>query len=49
MDFDKFNWKWIEVGVTPVRIHRKADGAEAYVEFNSAYDADKAMTRHRVL
>ena len=39
----------IEIDVTPVRIHRKADGAEAYVEFYSIGDADKGMTRQRVL
>eukprot|EP00485_Elphidium_margaritaceum_P013837 CAMPEP_0202726482 /NCGR_PEP_ID=MMETSP1385-20130828/184634_1 /ASSEMBLY_ACC=CAM_ASM_000861 /TAXON_ID=933848 /ORGANISM="Elphidium margaritaceum" /LENGTH=679 /DNA_ID=CAMNT_0049392703 /DNA_START=220 /DNA_END=2262 /DNA_ORIENTATION=+ len=36
-----------EIDVTPIRIHRKADGAEAYVEFYSINDTDKAMTRHR--
>merc|ERR1719361_154673 len=36
-----------EIDVTPIRIHRKADGAEAYVEFYSVSDTDKAMTRHR--
>jgi len=36
-----------EIEVTPIRIHRKADGAEAYVEFYSVADTDKAMTRHR--
>merc|ERR1712003_428793 len=36
-----------EIDVTPIRIHRKADGAEAYVEFYSISDTDKAMTRHR--
>jgi len=36
-----------EIEVTPIRIHRKADGAEAYVEFYSIADTDKAMTRHR--
>merc|ERR1719461_2133004 len=36
-----------EAGVTPVRIHRKADGAEAFVEFLNAGDADKAMTRQK--
>ncbi|ETO35830.1 hypothetical protein RFI_01230 [Reticulomyxa filosa] len=37
-----------EIDVTPVRIHRKADGAEAYVEFCSNTDCTKAMTRHKV-
>jgi len=36
-----------EAGVTPVRIHRKADGAESFVEFLSSTDADKAMTRQK--
>jgi len=36
-----------EIEVTPIRIHRKADGAEAYVEFYSVSDTDQAMTRHR--
>jgi len=36
-----------EIEVTPIRIHRKADGAEAYVEFCSVEDTDKAMRRHR--
>jgi len=36
-----------DVEVTPVRIHRKADGAEAYVEFQSVGDTDNAMRRHR--
>jgi len=36
-----------EIDVTPIRIHRKADGAEAYVEFYNIGDTDKAMTRHR--
>ncbi|ETO05047.1 G-rich sequence factor 1, partial [Reticulomyxa filosa] len=36
-----------EVGITPVRIHRKADGTEAYVEFYSIEDCSKAMTRDR--
>jgi len=36
-----------QIEVTPIRIHRKADGAEAYIEFCSALDTDNAMTRHR--
>ena len=36
-----------EIDVTPIRIHRKADGAEAYVEFYSISDTDTAMSRHR--
>jgi len=35
-----------EVEVSPVRIHCKADGSEAIVEFKSA-DVSKAMTRHK--
>jgi len=35
-----------EVDVMPVRIHRKEDGSEAFVEFNS-FDASKAMSRHK--
>jgi len=33
-------------GVMPQRIHKKADGSEAYVEFNAA-DVEKAMTRQK--
>merc|ERR1719410_9593 len=36
-----------EIDVTPIRIHRKADGAEAYVEFYNISDTDTAMSRHR--
>merc|ERR1719361_319514 len=36
-----------EIDVTPIRIHRKADGAEAYVEFYNVSDTDAAMNRHR--
>lgn len=43
-DITKFFQK---IEVTPIRIHRKADGAEAYVEFCNVMDTDNAMTRHR--
>lgn len=36
-----------EVKVTPSRIHRKADGSEAYVEFRTIQERDVAMTRQR--
>jgi len=36
-----------EGGVTPSRIHRKPDGGEAYVEFMSNDDAQRAMGRNR--
>jgi len=36
-----------EAGVTPVRIHRKHNGGEAYVEFATVQDARQAMTRHK--
>lgn len=35
-----------EVDIMPVKIHRKEDGSEAFVEFSSS-DATKAMTRHK--
>jgi len=35
-----------EVDIMPVKIHRKEDGSEAFVEFNSS-DASKAMSRHK--
>jgi len=35
-----------EADAMPLRIHKKADGSEAYVEF-SALDVDKAMTRQK--
>jgi len=36
-----------EAGVTPVRIHRKPDGGEAYVEFLNGNDAQIAMGRNK--
>jgi len=36
-----------EAGVTPVRIHRKPDGGEAYVEFVNGNDAQIAMGRNK--
>lgn len=36
-----------EVDVTPVRIHRKAEGGEAYAEFADAAALTKAMTRNK--
>jgi len=36
-----------EAGVTPIRIHRKHNGGEAYVEFNNVFDAKQAMTKHK--
>jgi len=36
-----------EINIIPVRIHRKADGGEAYVEFSSTGDCSEAMTRHK--
>jgi len=36
-----------EVDVTPVRIHRKAEGGEAYVEFADPQSVTKAMTRNK--
>jgi len=36
-----------ECGVTPVRIHRKPDGGEAYVEFLNGNDAQRAMGQNR--
>ncbi|ETO10761.1 hypothetical protein RFI_26616 [Reticulomyxa filosa] len=46
VDITKF---FQEAHITPLRIHRKADGAEAYVEFYSPADCSTAMTRNRVL
>ncbi|ETO15747.1 heterogeneous nuclear ribonucleoprotein H [Reticulomyxa filosa] len=37
-----------EAAVTPVRIHRKADGAEAFVEFYAPDDCSKAMSKQKV-
>merc|ERR550534_952662 len=36
-----------EVDVTPVRIHLKSDGGEAYVEFADAPSVATAMTRNK--
>jgi len=36
-----------EVKITPSRIHRKADGSEAYIEFRTSQERDVAMTRQR--
>lgn len=36
-----------DIDITPLRIHRKADGSEAYVEFCSIEDCSKAMTRNK--
>jgi len=36
-----------EVDVTPVRIHRKAEGGEAYAEFADSQALTKAMTRNK--
>jgi len=44
VDITKF---YQEAGVTPTRIHRKADGAEAYVEFSTPDEADTAMQRNK--
>jgi len=44
VDITKF---FQEAGVTPTRIHRKADGAEAYVEFSTPEEADTAMQRNK--
>lgn len=35
------------VHVTPTRIHKKTDGAEAYVEFSSHAELQKALTRDK--
>jgi len=36
-----------EANVTPMRIHRKADGAEAFVEFDTAADQSNALKLHK--
>jgi len=36
-----------EANVTPVRIHRKSEGGEAYVEFTDGQSVAKAMTRNK--
>lgn len=36
-----------QVKTTPSRIHRKADGSEAYIEFRTSQERDVAMTRQR--
>jgi len=36
-----------DIGVTPLRIHRKLTGGEAFIEFRSPSDAGKAMTRNK--
>jgi len=36
-----------EVNITPTRIHRKAEGGEAYVEFANAQMVKRGMTRHK--
>jgi len=42
--------RWFaEVGVAPTRIHRRTNGGEAFVEFASSMDADKAVTRNKAM
>lgn len=36
-----------EVNVTPSRIHRKADGSEAYIEFRTIQERELAMSKQR--
>jgi len=36
-----------DAGAVPIRIHRKHNGGEAYVEFGSPFDARQAMSLHK--
>jgi len=36
-----------EAGVVPIRIHRRHNGGECYVEFSTVSDARQAMTLHK--